>query len=140
MVVRAVAEKDHAMFIPVGNLKAHDLGPKLRGPLNVTDSENHVTQLLDPYRSGLSGQFHGPQLRHFHCCFFLRHISLLALGPTLVKQHKFQTDSGPCPDRCQGERQSSRGNWKTAPIFPTLRNKNSPAYSMRNGKGGSVLI
>jgi len=50
MMIRAIAEKDHALLIAVGYLEAHELGPKLYGSLDITDSQDEVIALLYLYR------------------------------------------------------------------------------------------
>src|SRR5262245_6512629 len=46
MMVRRVPEKDHAALVAIGYLKAHDLRPEPRGPLDVAHREHDVAQLL----------------------------------------------------------------------------------------------
>src|SRR5262252_3125192 len=46
MMVGRVPEKDHAALVAIGHLKAHDLRPEPRGPLDVAHREHDVAQLL----------------------------------------------------------------------------------------------
>src|SRR5262245_3821713 len=68
VVVRGVAKKGHAMLVFVGKLKAHDFRPKLGAALYIANAQDHMTDLLNFYRS-----------------FFLRHKELLSLsqGPVV---------------------------------------------------------
>ncbi len=42
VVILSIAEKHHPSLISIGDMKAHDLGPELRGALDVADVEDHM--------------------------------------------------------------------------------------------------
>ena len=47
MVIARAVQEDHAEFVLVGDLKAHDLRPKLRRTFDVADLVHEVTQLAN---------------------------------------------------------------------------------------------
>jgi hypothetical protein len=47
MVIRRIAEKHHAGFVPVGEFEAHDFGPEFRAALDVADAQYDVADLFD---------------------------------------------------------------------------------------------
>src|SRR5207247_9278056 len=47
MMVRCVAEKNHAVFVPVREFKPHDFSPELAASLDIADAQHHVTDLFN---------------------------------------------------------------------------------------------
>ena len=47
MMVRCVAEKNHAVLVPVREFKPHDFSPELAAPLDIADAQHHVTDLFN---------------------------------------------------------------------------------------------
>src|SRR5262245_10844006 len=72
VVIRPIAKKHHTDFVAVGEFEAHDLRPELGAALDVADTQNHVSDLLD-----LDGRF------------FFSH----RFPPSMVRQLVFKANS-----------------------------------------------
>src|ERR1700720_3517034 len=69
MMVRRVAEKDHPVFIFIGELETHNLRPKLLTALDIADTQDHMADFFN-----------------FDGSLFVCHKTLLYLSPEFLKQ------------------------------------------------------